>query len=175
MVMRIATFALSDQMVAGALRTQATMANLQVQESSGLKSETLGGYGTDVRTDPVFLGLQKTRLLDPTLSLFGSNDHPGDYRASGCSACHVVYANDRSPVHSGSYARFGNQGRSAQGDPTIPKNEAGHPICGVVPARQRQDGEHGHRDGGDGVCGRSGRQTHGRARRPQMNSILETR
>ena len=49
MVMRIATFALSDQMVAGALRTQATMANLQVQESSGLKSETLGGYGTDAR------------------------------------------------------------------------------------------------------------------------------
>ena len=49
MVMRIATFALSDQMVAGALRTQATMANLQVQESSGLKSETLGGYGSDAR------------------------------------------------------------------------------------------------------------------------------
>jgi flagellar hook-associated protein 3 FlgL len=49
MVMRVATFALSDQMVAGALRTQATMANLQVQESSGLKSETLGGYGPDAR------------------------------------------------------------------------------------------------------------------------------
>ena len=49
MVMRIATFALSDQMVAGALRTQATMANLQVQESSGLKSETIGGYGSDAR------------------------------------------------------------------------------------------------------------------------------
>src|SRR3954452_9958471 len=49
MVMRIATFALSDQMVAGALRTQATMANLQVQEASGLKSETLGGYGSGAR------------------------------------------------------------------------------------------------------------------------------
>jgi flagellar hook-associated protein 3 FlgL len=49
MVMRVATFALSDQMVAGALRTQASMANLQVQESSGLKSETLGGYGPDAR------------------------------------------------------------------------------------------------------------------------------
>jgi pimeloyl-ACP methyl ester carboxylesterase len=43
----------------------------------------------------VFLGLQKTRLLDPTLSQFGTNDHPGDYRASGCSGCHVLYANDR--------------------------------------------------------------------------------
>ena len=49
MVMRIATFALSDQMVAGALRTQATMANLQVQESSGLKSETFAGYGSDTQ------------------------------------------------------------------------------------------------------------------------------
>jgi len=47
--MRIATFALSDQMVAGALRTQATMANLQVQESSGLKSETFAGYGSDTQ------------------------------------------------------------------------------------------------------------------------------
>jgi len=36
-------------MVAGALRTQATMANLQVQESSGLKSETFAGYGSDTQ------------------------------------------------------------------------------------------------------------------------------
>jgi len=49
MVMRVATFALSEQMVAGALRTQATMANLQVQESSGLKSETFAGYGSDTQ------------------------------------------------------------------------------------------------------------------------------
>ena len=27
----------------------------------------------------------------------GTNDQPGDYRASGCTACHVVYANDRAP------------------------------------------------------------------------------
>jgi len=40
---------LSEQMVAGALRTQATMANLQVQESSGLKSETFAGYGSDTQ------------------------------------------------------------------------------------------------------------------------------
>ena len=29
------------------------------------------------------------------MSLPGTNDQPGDYRASGCTACHVVYANDR--------------------------------------------------------------------------------
>ncbi len=86
------------------------------------------GIGTELRTDPVFLGLQKTRLLDPILSLPGTNDHPGDYRNSGCTACHVIYANDRSPAHSGPYAAYGNQGRSAQSDPTIPKNESGHPI-----------------------------------------------
>ncbi len=86
------------------------------------------GLGTENRTDPVFLGLQKTRLLDPTLNFLGTNDHAGDYRSSGCSGCHVIYANDRSPVHSGPYARFGNQGTSFSPDPTIPKNCSGHPI-----------------------------------------------
>jgi hypothetical protein len=86
------------------------------------------GLGAENRTDPVFIGLQKTRLLDPTLNFLGTNDHPGDYRSSGCTACHVVYANDRSPVHSGPYARFGNRGLSHSADPTIPKNEPGHPI-----------------------------------------------
>jgi hypothetical protein len=62
------------------------------------------------------------------MSLPGTNDHPGDYRASGCTACHVVYANDRDPSHSGAYAQFGHSGFSASSDPAIPKNESGHPI-----------------------------------------------
>jgi hypothetical protein len=86
------------------------------------------GLGTGNRTDPVFVSLTKTRLLDPTLNFLGTNDHPGDYRSSGCTGCHVVYANDRSPVHSGPYARFGNRGTSFSEDPTIPKGESGHPI-----------------------------------------------
>jgi hypothetical protein len=88
------------------------------------------GFGTLLRTDPVFLGLQKTRLLDPLLSFPGTNDQPGDYRGSGCTACHVVYANDRSPVHSAQYAQFGNAGRTATVDPTIDpqRREPGHPI-----------------------------------------------
>ncbi len=86
------------------------------------------GMGTMLRTDPVFLGLQKTRLLDPMLSFLGTNDQPGDYRSSGCTACHVVYANDRDPFHSGPYAQFGHNGFSYSSDPTIPKNESGHPI-----------------------------------------------
>jgi len=49
MSMRIATFSNADQMIAGALRTQATMANLQTQEASGLKSEYLAGFGADTQ------------------------------------------------------------------------------------------------------------------------------
>ena len=86
------------------------------------------GLGTAQRTDPVFLGLQKTRLLDPTLNHLGTNDHPGDYRSSGCSACHVIYANDRDAVHSAFYNLAGNLGRSQTADKNIPKNESGHPI-----------------------------------------------
>ena len=86
------------------------------------------GFGTELRTDPVFLGLQKTRLLDPLLSVPGTNDQAGDYRQSGCSGCHVIYANDRDPAHSAQYASFGNLGASQQVDPTIPKNEPGHPL-----------------------------------------------
>jgi len=86
------------------------------------------GLGTQNRTDPVFVSLNKTRLFDPTLNFMGTNDHPGDYRSSGCTACHVIYANDRSPVHSGPYAKYGNKGLSVNPDPTVPKNERGHPI-----------------------------------------------
>lgn len=86
------------------------------------------GLGTQNRTDPVFIGLQKTRLLDPTLNFLGTNDQPGDYRSSGCTACHMIYANDRSPVHSGPYSVYGNRGQSHSVDPTIPKGESGHPI-----------------------------------------------
>ncbi len=86
------------------------------------------GLGTLNRTDPVFLGLQKTRLHDPLLGFLGSSDHAGDFRSSGCTACHVVYANDRSPNNSGWWSKYGHQGLSFSGDPTIPKNERGHPV-----------------------------------------------
>lgn len=86
------------------------------------------GFGTLTRTDPVFQGLQRTRLLDPLLSFAGTNDQAGDYRGSGCTGCHVIYANDRDPVHSGPYAARGHAGLSFTKDPTIPKNESGHPI-----------------------------------------------
>jgi hypothetical protein len=109
---------------------KAEIGNPSREENPGKPDDQLSdrGFGTELRTDPVFLGLQKTRLLDPVLSLPGTNDHPGDYRSSGCSACHVIYANDRDPAHSASYAQYGHSGFSASLDPTIAKNEAGHPI-----------------------------------------------
>ncbi len=86
------------------------------------------GLGTNNRTDPVYLGLQKTRLLDPTLNFLGTNDHAGDYRSAGCTACHVIYANDPSVAASGPYAAAGNQGYSQSADTSIPRRESGHPI-----------------------------------------------
>jgi hypothetical protein len=111
-------------------RKKAEIGNPNREEDPGKPDDKLSerGFGTELRTDPVFLGLQKTRLLDPILSLPGTNDHPGDYRASGCTACHVIYANDRDASHSGAYAQFGHSGFSASSDPTISKNESGHPI-----------------------------------------------
>src|SRR5439155_30751 len=104
-------------------RKKAEIGNPNREEDPGKPDDKLSdrGLGTGLRTDPVFLGLQKTRLLDPVMSLPGTNDHPGDYRASGCSACHVIYANDRDPTHSGVYAPFAHSGFSASSDPTIPK------------------------------------------------------
>ena len=86
------------------------------------------GIGTELRTDPVFLGLQKTRLLDPLLSMPGTNDEPGDYRGSGCSGCHVIYSNDRDPEHSANYAQYGNGGHSISKDVTVNHEESGHPL-----------------------------------------------
>jgi len=86
------------------------------------------GLGTGLRVSPGVINLHKTRLNDPHLSLLGTNDQPGDYRSSGCSGCHVLYANDRDPAHSGPAAAFGHSGTSASADPTVPKGEPGHPI-----------------------------------------------
>ena len=106
------------------------LGNPSPEEINGAPERALSarGFGTLLRTDPVFLGLQKTRLNDPLLGFLGTNDHPGDYRSSGCTACHTVYANDRSPTNSGWYSKYGNQGLSFSGDPTMNKKERGHPI-----------------------------------------------
>ena len=86
------------------------------------------GPGTGLRIAVPVINITKTRLNDPHMWFMGTNEQPGDYRSSGCSGCHAVYANDRDPAHSGPYAAFGNTGTSQSADPTIPRNEPGHPI-----------------------------------------------
>jgi hypothetical protein len=86
------------------------------------------GPGTGSRVAIPMLNIVKTRLNDPMLWFLGTNDNPGDYRSSGCSACHVIYANDRDAFHSAIWAKYGNTGLSDQADPTIPRDQPGHPI-----------------------------------------------
>ncbi len=86
------------------------------------------GPGTGARIAVPLLNIHKTRLNDPVTWFLGTNDQPGDYRTSGCGSCHVVYANDRDPRHSGPYAEFGHRGHTQTSDPTIPTGEAGHPL-----------------------------------------------
>jgi hypothetical protein len=87
------------------------------------------GNGTSGRISVGVLNLHKTRLNDPYMWFMGTNDQPGDYRSSGCAGCHVIYANDRDPLHSGPYASAGNTGESRSIDPVIPKHEPGHPLA----------------------------------------------
>jgi len=107
------------------------LGNPDPNEPPGKPFRRLGerGLGTNSRVDPVVIGAHKTRLHDPLLDFFGSNNRPGDYRSSGCTSCHVVYANDRSPSNSGWYSAYGNQGLSFNPDPMISKKEKGHPIA----------------------------------------------
>jgi hypothetical protein len=86
------------------------------------------GPGTGGRIAVPLLNIHKTRLNDPHLSFLGTNDHPGDYRSSGCTACHTIYSNNRDPRASGPYAKYGHEGLSITKDPTISKKEEGHPL-----------------------------------------------
>jgi len=98
------------------------------------------GLGTNGSVSGVINVALKTRLNDPTMWFFGTNDVGGDFRSSGCTACHVVYANSQDPVDAAQYAQYGNQGFSFSGDKNIPKNEPGHPIqhrlTNSIPASQ---------------------------------------
>ena len=86
------------------------------------------GPGTGLSVAIPVLNIHKTRLNDPLMWFMGTNDQPGDYRQSGCAACHVVYANDREPRHSSVWAAYGRDGETATADPTIPRGESGHPL-----------------------------------------------
>jgi hypothetical protein len=95
------------------------------------------GPGTGLRVAIPVLNIHKTRLNDPYTWFMGTNDQPGDYRHSGCTACHVIYANDREPRHSLTYAQFGRDGQSATIDPTISRKH------GALKSHDGKDDHHG--------------------------------
>lgn len=49
MIMRVATFSTNQRMLTAALQTQARMANLQIQQASGITAFDYGGIGADTR------------------------------------------------------------------------------------------------------------------------------
>jgi hypothetical protein len=95
--------------------------NIQRLEESGRPDirQSNRGPATGLRVAIPILNVHKTRLNDPFMWFMGTNDQPGDYRHSGCAGCHVVYANDREPRHSLTYAKYGRDGQTATVDPTI--------------------------------------------------------
>ncbi len=111
------------------------------------------GPGTGLRVAIPVLNIHKTRLNDPYMWFMGTNDQPGDYRSSGCTGCHVIYANDREPRHSLIYAQYGRDGQSISVDPTIAAKTApahgalkgGHGDKGhaAPKAEHHDDGDHG--------------------------------
>ena len=97
------------------------LGNIQRLEEPGRPDlkQSNRGPGTGLRVAIPVLNIHKTRLNDPFMWFLGTNDQPGDYRQSGCAGCHVVYANDREPRHSLTWAKYGRDGQSATVDPTI--------------------------------------------------------
>ncbi|MBA4747675.1 MAG: hypothetical protein H2056_03065 [Sphingopyxis sp.] len=115
------------------------------------------GPATGLRVAIPVLNIHKTRLNDPFMWFLGTNDQPGDYRSSGCASCHVVYANDREPRHSLTYAQYGRDGQSATIDPTIkdkmvtPGAKPGYGDGHVGgPAKKGGHGDDGGKGGWDG-------------------------
>ena len=90
------------------------------------------GPGTGIRVAIPVLNIHKTCLNDPFMWFMGTNDQQGDYRHSGCAGCHVVYANDREPRHSMTYAQYGRDGQTATVDPTIASLRQGAHRLGAV-------------------------------------------
>lgn len=101
------------------------------------------GPATGLRVAIPVLNIHKTRLNDPFTWFMGTNDQPGDYRHSGCTSCHVIYANDREPRHSLIYAQHGRDGQTITVDPTINRKMASS--HGALKGDHQADG---HEDGG---------------------------
>ncbi|MBV1690168.1 hypothetical protein KRR38_21405 [Novosphingobium sp. G106] len=97
------------------------------------------GPATGLRVAIPVLNIHKTRLNDPYTWFMGTNDQPGDYRHSGCTSCHVIYANDREPRHSSIYASLGRDGQTITVDPTIANKMAAPSQHGALKGEHHDD------------------------------------
>lgn len=100
------------------------------------------GMATGLRVAIPVLNIHKTRLNDPFLFQMGTNDQPGDYRSSGCAACHVIYANDREPRHSMNFGKCGRDGQTITADPTIARLREGEHRKGAYGTYDAEHHEH---------------------------------
>jgi len=100
------------------------------------------GFATGLRVAIPVLNIHKTRLNDPFLFQMGTNDQPGDYRSSGCAACHVIYANSREPRESMNFGKCGRDGQSITADPTIARLREGEHRKGGYGTYDAEEGEH---------------------------------
>lgn len=96
------------------------------------------GLGTQLYISSPVLNLHKTRLNDPHLWLPGTNDKPGDYRASGCTACHIIYANDRSRIAAGPWAERQHAKSQQSNTPAIQQSNQPliHQFTTAIPTSQ---------------------------------------
>ena len=127
------------------------------------------GPATGLRVAIPVLNIHKTRLNDPFLFQMGTNDQPGDYRSSGCAACHVIYANDREPRHSVNYAKCGRDGQTITADPTINSLREGEHRSGAYGSYDAARNEHHDRVRGT-VMGGHGKYMGGDATDPEESN-----
>ena len=87
------------------------------------------GLGTENRTDPVWVSpgphspVRSERSTSSAPTITRATIAPAVARPATSSTPTIA-----SVVNSGPYAKYGHQGFSQNPDPTIPKNESGHPI-----------------------------------------------
>jgi hypothetical protein len=80
------------------------------------------GPGTGARIAVPLINITKTRLNDPHTWFSAPTTSRATTAHSGCASCHVVYANDRDPRHSGPLRRsMGTSGKSRPSTRPFPR------------------------------------------------------
>ena len=111
-------------------RKKPEVGNPSLEEEPGKPEIKLSerGFGTELRTDPVFLGLQKDPPARPAAVV---PRHQRSGRRLPGQRLQRLPRGVRQRSFAGAFRRLraaGNIGQTATADPTIPRNQSGHPI-----------------------------------------------